>query len=155
VNPKYKIELLAEGPKAHIYTIRNLDSEISEFERFADEEDVRYDPGFQEILARIDDMANRLGCIDSFFRNESARDNAICALFAPDGKLRLYCIKMRFTLLIIGGGGIKNTRTYQEDPHLDSCVTLLEDFWKRFALYEDNGEIEISSDGKITGKDKI
>ena len=38
------------------------------------------------------------------------------------GKLRLYCICYNENLLILGNGGKKTTRSYQEDPILNQYV---------------------------------
>lgn len=39
--------------------------------------------------------------------------------------LRIYCICISPKILILGNGGIKTTRTYNEDDYLNNCVETL------------------------------
>ncbi len=41
------------------------------------------------------------------------------------GTLRLYCIRISDKLMIIGRGGIKTVRCYQDDPYLNAIVEEL------------------------------
>ena len=40
--------------------------------------------------------------------------------------LRLYCLRMSDSVLIVGNGGIKNTRSYEQDPELNGYVINLQ-----------------------------
>lgn len=40
-------------------------------------------------------------------------------------KLRLYAIRLSDNILILGNGGHKKTKTYNEDPELNECVEHL------------------------------
>ena len=40
--------------------------------------------------------------------------------------LRLYCLSMSDSVLIVGNGGIKNTRTHEQDPELNGYVINLQ-----------------------------
>ena len=152
MKPKYEIVEVKAGRCAKLYTIRSLDSNETEFDKFLEDPRVREDEHFNEFIARLNSITDRHGCIYSFFRDESTRDNQIVAFFHADSNLRLYCLRMKQTLLILGCGGNKSVRTYQEDPELHNCVKLLEDFWEHFVYYEKEGEIEIEKDGTITGQ---
>lgn len=44
------------------------------------------------------------------------------------GKLRLYCLRFSDQIVILGNGGVKNTRTYEEDPKLYGYVLDLQKF---------------------------
>ena len=155
MNLRYEIADLYEGPNAVIYTVKTIDDEDSEFDKFQNDPENTADPHFQDILYRLINIADLHGCRDDFFKPESTRDKAIFALYHSDSDLRLYCIKYRLTLLIVGCGGVKSTRTYQEDPHLNHCVETLEDFWERFDPLVRSGEIEIDSKGRLSGPRKI
>ena len=52
------------------------------------------------------------------------------ALAIDSHKLRLYCLRISDQILILGNGGIKNTRTYQEDETLSGYVMNLQTFDK-------------------------
>lgn len=41
-------------------------------------------------------------------------------------KLRVYLLNIKSRILIIGNGGLKTTRTYEEDTHLNKCVQDLQ-----------------------------
>jgi hypothetical protein len=57
-------------------------------------------------------------------------------------KLRLYCLRISNQILILGNGGVKSTRTYQEDERLSGYVLNLQDF--------DRVLIEAQKAGRIT-----
>lgn len=93
------------------------------------------------------------GALESFFRPEGKFADRICAIplllsrrKSSDkcGSLRLYCIRMSDSLLILGGGGEKKTRTYEEDPILSEKVKTLQSIDKTLTDMEDNG-IDIAS----------
>ena len=42
----------------------------------------------------------------------------VSALAIDSRKLRLYCLRISDQILILGNGGVKTTRTYEEDPKL-------------------------------------
>ena len=44
------------------------------------------------------------------------------------GKLRLYCLRLSDKILIIGNGGIKESKTYNENPELSGYVIDLQNF---------------------------
>lgn len=55
------------------------------------------------------------------------RDN-VKALAIDSRKLRLYCLRISDQVLILGNGGVKNTRTYQENEQLSGYVMDLQTF---------------------------
>ena len=61
----------------------------------------------------------------------------ICFTFVwetESGKLRLYCLRLSDQIVILGNGGVKTTRTYQEDPKMYGYVLDLQRFER--ILYE-------------------
>ena len=50
----------------------------------------------------------------------------VMALPAYQSGLRLYCLRMSDSVLIIGNGGVKDTRTYNEDTELSGYVINLQ-----------------------------
>ena len=63
---------------------------------------------------------------ESFFRPEGNMNDRVCAIPVltayrdkkKHGTLRIYCIRISDKLLVVGGGGLKNTQTYEEDEKL-------------------------------------
>ena len=58
-------------------------------------------------------------------------------------KLRLYCLRISDQILILGNGGVKTTRTYEEDPKLMGYVVDLQAFDKALTEAQKNGTVLI------------
>ena len=72
----------------------------------------------RQIIATLDAIGKRVGAQEIFFRRkkEGKAGDGVEALYdSPDAKLRLYCIRYGSVTLILGDGGEKNVRTWQED----------------------------------------
>ncbi len=57
-------------------------------------------------------------------------NDSVQALPIESGKLRLYCLRLSDQIVILGNGGVKSTRTYEEDPKLYGYVLDLQKFEK-------------------------
>jgi len=55
-------------------------------------------------------------------------NDRVCAIPVDSGKLRLYFLRISDQILIIGNGGLKNTRTYEESEELSGYVMDLQKF---------------------------
>lgn len=73
---------------------------------------------YEQIIKSLAGIVEN-GVKESFFRPEGKMNDRVCAIplltsgrQKQNGTLRLYCIRISDKLLIIGGGGIKTTRTY-------------------------------------------
>lgn len=126
----FEIELIRQGKKGHLYSVVLPGESESELVRFLKDPEVRSAPDFDLLLARLDDLMNRFGFQERFFRPESKYLNSVMALSAGGKKhrLRLYCCRWGERTLIVGNGGVKGEeiRTYQESPFLNSCVEAME-----------------------------
>lgn len=65
------------------------------------------------------------------------------ALAIDSRKLRLYCLRMSDQILILGNGGVKDTRTYQENEKLSGYVMDLQTFNKVLLKAQQYGRITI------------
>ena len=99
------------------------------------------------ILTAINGIGKE-GVLESFFRPEGKFSDRVCAIplltypRKPSdncGSLRLYCIRMTDSLLILGGGGEKKTRVYEDDPILFEKVKTLQSIDKVLTDMEANG----------------
>ena len=54
--------------------------------------------------------------------------DAVMALPVIKSRLRLYCLRLSDKILILGNGGEKKTRTYDEDDTLKGYVVTLQRF---------------------------
>lgn len=89
----------------------------TEFEKFVMKfkDDAERKQDLQVILNAIQKMLSASGFLERYFRLEGRMQDHMVALPIERGKLRLYCLRMSDSVLIVGNGGIKNTRTYDED----------------------------------------
>lgn len=93
------------------------------------------------------------GAAESMFRPEGKIRDRVCALplytvpreKCKHGVLRLYCIRLSENLIIVGGGGEKSTRTYEEDKTLHKKVKILQQIDKELSILEDKG-IDLNTD---------
>lgn len=65
------------------------------------------------------------------------------ALAIDSRKLRLYCLRISDQILILGNGGVKNTRTYQENEKLSGYVMDLQTFDKVLLKLQKSGKVTI------------
>jgi hypothetical protein len=68
----------------------------------------------------------------------------VCALPVVKSNLRLYCLRLSNSILILGNGGIKKSRTYNEDDELRGYVVTLQNFDKLIKQGVKEGTIIIS-----------
>lgn len=67
----------------------------------------------------------------------------VAALSIDSQKLRLYCLRLSNQILILGNGGVKETRTYNENSELCGYVMDLQIFDKVLCEAIKNGSIQI------------
>lgn len=105
-----------------IYTIQFEGEPQTEFDKFLGDEKVKKEQvSLERLVAKLNEMSSDYGfCASCFNEEEGKKRDYVVAL--RDGKIRLYCLLIRDTLIVVGNGGVKKTRTYQEDPHLKASV---------------------------------
>ena len=131
VKKKTTVELLKESEKASLYSISFEMDGTTEFEKFVAEFEINatYNRDYQRIIAALQAIL-RIGALERFFRPEGNMNDSVQALPVESGKLRLYCLRLSDQIVIIGNGGVKSTRTYEEDPKLYGYVLDLQKFEK-------------------------
>ena len=131
VKKKTTVELLSESEKASLYSISFEMDGTTEFEKFVAEFEMNatYNRDYQRIIAALQAIL-RIGALERFFRPEGSINDIVQALPIESGKLRLYCLRLSDQIVILGNGGVKNTRTYEEDPKLYGYVLDLQKFEK-------------------------
>ena len=67
----------------------------------------------------------------------------VAALPIQSSKLRLYCLRLSDSVLIVGNGGQKDTKTYQENPELNGYVINLQKLDDILKIAEQKGTIHI------------
>lgn len=121
--------LVNETDKCTIYTIQFQGESLTEFENFYNKfkDDAVYNPDLMRIVAFINKIAQD-GAFERLFRPEGKMSDHVVALPVITSKLRLYCLRLSDKILILGNGGVKNSRTYNEDDTLRGYVITLQNF---------------------------
>lgn len=145
--------LVNEGENCTLYTIQFVSEDKSEFERFYAKfkNDAEYDGDLMRIVTLIDKIAEK-GAFERLFRPEGKYSDGVCALPIMQSKLRLYCLRLSDRILILGNGGIKKTRTYNEDDVLKGYVITLQNFEKLLKDGEKDGSVIITENTIETDK---
>ena len=119
-------------------------NEESEFEKFLNEfkDNATYNKDFNVILLALSKIIDK-GALERFFRNEGKMNDNVKALAIDSRKLRLYCLRISDQILILGNGGVKTTRTYQENEQLSGYVMDLQTFDKVLIKAQKAGKVTI------------
>lgn len=126
---KTTVEKISESEKSALYSISFEKDGTTEFEKFVAEfeQNASFNRDYQRIIAALQAILN-LGALERFFRPEGRMRDSVAAIPIEGGKLRLYCLRLSEQIVILGNGGIKTTRTYEEDPKLYGYVLDLQKF---------------------------
>ena len=136
-----------------LYTIQFVTEDKSEYLRFYNrfKNDATYNEDLARIAKFVESIAN-LGALERFSRPEGKMSDRVCALPVVKSKLRLYCLRLSDSILILGNGGVKKTRTYDEDDELRGFVVSLQKFDKLIKEGVKDGTITISENEIETDK---
>ena len=137
--------LVNETDNCTIYTIQFLSESQTEFENFYNKfkDDAVYNPDLMRIVAFINKIAES-GAFERFFRPEGKMSDHVVALPVVSSKLRLYCLRLSDKILILGNGGIKKSRTYNENDTLRGYVITLQNFEKLLKEGQQKGLVTIT-----------
>ncbi len=91
-----------------------------------------------------------VGAFERFFRPEGRMEDHVAALSIDSRKLRLYCLRISDQILIVGNGGVKESRTYEDNEELSGYVIDLQVFDKLLTEARKDGSITIEKN-VITG----
>ena len=138
------LKTIEQNDNVGMFSICFDGSEVSEFEKFLNEfkDNATYNKDFNVILLALSKIIDQ-GALERFFRNEGRMNDNVKALAIDSRKLRLYCLRISDQILILGNGGVKNTRTYQEDSKLSGYVMDLQTFDKVLLKAQKSGKVTI------------
>lgn len=122
------VELLETGEKVSLYSPRFEGEEYTEFEKFLLEYNNDIYKKDIQILVRRLSIIKQNGAEERYFRYEGSVNDRVVGLpsHIDSSVLRLYCLNISRKVLILGNGGLKTTRTYEEDVMLHKCVQTLQ-----------------------------
>lgn len=152
---QFKLNIVEQTETVSLYTIIFDNEEVSEFEKFIvkfkDNAKLQHD--YQMILLALEKIMER-GALERNFRPEGKMNDNVVALPVYKSKLRLYCLRLTDKILILGNGGEKNTKTYEESNELKGYVIDLQKFDALLKSFIRKGEIEIKETQLIGIEDK-
>ena len=142
-----------KGNKAIIYSVIIDDDTETLFEKFLNENLESNLKELKDIDNRLRVMNNDLGAREQFFKlNEGNLGDGVAAIYdLPLKKLRLYCLRFGSTTIILGGGGPKTTRTYQEDDKLKDEVEKMKTLSQMITIAIREKDIKLEEDGTFSG----
>ena len=149
------LEMVAKSDKVSLYSISFEKDHTTEFERFMlkFESESSLNRDFLRIIYALQKIMEE-GALERFFRPEGSMKDSVCALPIESGKLRLYCLRLSDRIIIIGNGGIKESRTYQEDKTLLGYVMDLQKFDSLLKQYIEIGWLSVE-EKEISGADEM
>ena len=138
------LKTIEQNDNVGLFSICFDGSKESEFEKFLNEfkDNAIYNKDFNIILLALSKIIDK-GALERFFRNEGRMNDNVQALAIDSRKLRLYCLRISDQILILGNGGVKTTRTYQEDNKLSGYVMDLQTFDKVLLKAQQSGKVTI------------
>ena len=144
VKKKTSVELMNESEKVSLYSISFEMDGTTEFEKFVSEFEMNatYNRDYQRILAALQAIL-QMGALERFFRPEGTMRDNVQAIPVEGGKLRLYCLRLSDQIVILGNGGVKVTRTYEQDPKLYGYVLDLQRFERSLKESINKGYVRI------------
>ena len=142
---KATIQSVRQTETAGLFTICFEGESYTEFQKFIikSNENATLQPDLQKILNAIQRMMDAVGFLDRYFRPEGKMRDRVAALPIQSSKLRLYCLRLSDSVLIVGNGGQKDTKTYQENPELNGYVINLQKLDDILRIAEQKGTIRI------------
>ena len=135
---------LEQTDAAGLFTIIFENENQSEFVKFVNKfkDDAIRKNELRIILNQIDVMLQK-GIEERRFRPEGKMSNGVAALPVYQSGLRLYCLRLSDSVLIVGNGGVKSTRTYQEDEDLNGYVISLQKLDSLLKTDIENGIVRV------------
>ena len=134
------------------------------FEGESQSEFLKFVTKFKDDAVRKNDLRVILNQIEAIlvngveerrFRPEGNMNDGVGALPVYKNGLRLYCLRLSDSVLIVGNGGIKKTKSYEEDEDLNGYVISLQ---KLDALLKTdilNGLVRIEKTRLVGIEDKL
>ncbi len=138
------LKTIAQGDTTSLYTIYFIGEQDTEFDKFLKQfkDNARLNKDYQTILIALEKIIAK-GALERMFRPEGKMSDGVMALSIDSHRLRLYCLRISDQILIVGNGGEKTTRTYEENEELSGYVMDLQQFDVLLAQAQKEGTIRI------------
>ena len=138
------IQTIGQSDRVGLYSILFEDKNENEFREFMRKfkDNAVLNKDFQAIVWAIDRIIAN-GAVERYFRPEGKMTDRVAALAIDSHRLRLYCLRISDQILIMGNGGVKETRTYEESKELYGYVMDLQKFDELLKQAQQNETIVI------------
>ena len=142
---KAKILNLEQTDNTGLFTIIFNDENQTEFDKFVEKfrDDATRNQDLRAILNQIELMMSAGAFLERRFRPEGKMRDNLAALLVFKNSLRLYCLRMSDSVLIVGNGGVKSTKTYEENEDLNGYVISLQKLDALLKADINNGVVRI------------
>lgn len=122
-----RITSIGQTNAVGLFSITFEGDDLTEFRKFIEKfkNDAVRSNELNIILTEIGRIQQN-GALERYFRYEGKMSDHVMALPAIRSSLRLYCLRMSDSVLIVGNGGVKDSRTYEENPELNGYVINLQ-----------------------------
>ncbi|MDL2230195.1 hypothetical protein LJB87_00170 [Alistipes sp. OttesenSCG-928-L06] len=139
------------GDKGKIYSVSLNDEDQTLFDKFVEIHDEQFPAEIDEITNRLHGMGNNIGHRYDFFKHdEGIPGDGVCALYdIPERSLRLYCIRYGCVAIVLGGGGKKNVRAWQDDSTLAENAQLMINISRKISERMEEGDLKLTDDGLV------
>jgi hypothetical protein len=135
------VELFEEYDRVSLYTIRKSNNRYSEteffFREFSQNEKFRFEI---DVILNVIEKFNEEGVLLRRLRPEGGN---IFAIPITVSRLRLYLFIINSSVIVLGNGGEKKSRTYQEDANLNQVVLEIKEVAKQISRRIRSGEIQV------------
>lgn len=142
---KASIVSVKQTETSGLFTIYFEGDSYTEFQKFImkGNENATLQPDLQKILNALQRMLSAVGFLERYFRPEGKIRDRVAALPIQTCNLRLYCLRLSDSVLIVGNGGRKSSKTYNEDKELNGYVINLQKLDELLKSAERKGSIWI------------
>ncbi|WP_294591473.1 hypothetical protein [uncultured Rikenella sp.] len=153
---KFKIVKIKNlsGPAAKIYSVVLEGEDGTLFANFLQQYRTTHPAAIKDIAHRLQMMGKKEGAREQYFKlKEGKLGDGVCALYdTPDKNLRLYCIRFGGVAIVLGGGGEKKVRAYQEDPILNRQAEIMKYVSQEIMKAQSEKDIKLTANGELVGK---
>ena len=147
------------GDRLKVYSVIVGVEELTIYDRFLEENIDEYNEEVEDIINRIETMANYTGLRDDFVKpGEGNLGDGIHAVYdKPESNLRLYFIRFGNIAIVLGGGGpkAKTIRRFQDDPKLTKENYFLRKVSAVLSEAMQDGSLFITDEGLESNTDFI
>ena len=163
MNRSFELVEFFSGRKATFYTVLFDGEELTEGDKFLNNEQVKQNRAFKDLKHYFFNMLEKFGAQQQFFKLKIVRNvlnntlmelggaDMVRAYYVRRENLRWYCVYWSREMVIFGNGGVKKVAKTQDDEHLKESEYAMR--WVNQCIEQafDEGRFGVDYDGKITG----